>query len=104
MFISTYCDSCSFDSNLCIIYEPCFSVNYKIILKLGNSCPIKTCTVQSLYNTPRYYTDFALAEPEWGGQVVRTLKNHKNIGLLSNTGSGSPENHKTSKSAINVGR
>ena len=38
-----------------------------------------------------------------GGQGVRTpLKNHKNIGFLSNTGLDSLKNHKATKSAFNV--
>ena len=39
-----------------------------------------------------------------GGQGVRTpLKNHKNIGFLSNTGPDPLENHKATKPAFNVG-
>ena len=39
-----------------------------------------------------------------GGQGVRTpLKNHKNIGFLSNTGSDPLKNHKATKPAFNVG-
>ena len=42
-----------------------------------------------------------------GGQGVRTppptLKNHKNIGFLKQYWSGSPENHKATKPAFNVG-
>ena len=45
------------------------------------------------------------ADPE-GGQGVRTpppLKNHKNIGFLSNTGPGPLKNHKATKTAFSVG-
>ena len=41
-----------------------------------------------------------------GGQGVRTpppLKNHKNIGFLSNTGPYPQKNHKATKPAFNVG-
>ena len=39
-----------------------------------------------------------------GGQGVRTpLKNHKNIGCLSNTGPDPLKNHKATKLAFNVG-
>ena len=32
-----------------------------------------------------------------------SLKNHKNIGFLSNTGPGTLKNHKAAKPALNVG-
>ena len=38
-----------------------------------------------------------------GGQDPPPLKNHKNIGFLSNTGSDPLENHKATKPAFNVG-
>ena len=39
-----------------------------------------------------------------GGQGVRTpLKNHKNIGFLSNTGADHLKNHRATKPAFNVG-
>ena len=39
-----------------------------------------------------------------GGQGVRTpLKNHKNIGFLSNTGPDPLKNHKATKPAFNFG-
>ena len=44
------------------------------------------------------------ADPE-GGQGVRTpppLKNHKNIGFLSNTGPDPLKNHKATKPAFNA--
>ena len=47
----------------------------------------------------------SLGDPEREeGQGVRTpLKNHKNIGFLSNAGSESPKIHKATKPAFNVG-
>ena len=40
-----------------------------------------------------------------GGQGVRTpLKNHKNIGFLSNTGPDPLKNHKATKPTFNVGQ
>ena len=42
-----------------------------------------------------------------GGQRVRSpppLKNHKNIGFLSNTGTDPLKNHKATKPAFNVGQ
>ena len=39
-----------------------------------------------------------------GGQGVRTpLKNHKNIGFLSNTGPGPLKYHRATKPAFNIG-
>ena len=43
-------------------------------------------------------------EPEKGaGGPDPTLKNHNNIGFLSNTGLGPLNNHKATKAAVNVG-
>ena len=51
-----------------------------------------------------FYYVSTCADPEGGGQGVRTpLKNHKNIGFLSNTGPDPLENHKATKPAFNVG-
>ena len=51
-------------------------------------------------------TSCPCSDPE-GGQVVRIppspLKNHKNIGFLSNTGPDPLKNHKVTKPAFNVG-
>ena len=46
----------------------------------------------------------ACADPEGGGWGLDpTLKNHKNIGFLSNTGPDPLKNHKVTKPAFNVG-
>ena len=46
----------------------------------------------------------ACADPEGGGQESGPpLKNHKNVGSLSNTGPDPLKNHKTTKPAFNVG-
>ena len=45
------------------------------------------------------------ADPEGGGRESPPLKNHKNIGFLSNTGQYplKSENHKAFKPVLNVG-
>ena len=43
------------------------------------------------------------ADPEEGTGGLTPLKNHKNIGFLSNTGPDPLKNHKTTKPAFNVG-
>ena len=49
----------------------------------------------------------ACADPEGGGtggpDPPTPLKNHKNIGFLSNTGQDSLKNHKATEPAFNVG-
>ena len=54
-----------------------------------------------------YYllVSLSCADPEGGGgKAVRTpLKNHENIGFLSNTGPDPLKNHKATKPAFNVG-
>ena len=42
------------------------------------------------------------AELEWGHGVKIPLKDHKNIGFLSNTGPDTLENHYATKAAFNV--
>ena len=44
----------------------------------------------------------SLADPE-GGPLSPPLKNHKNLGFLSNTGPDLMKNHKATKPAFNVG-
>ena len=44
------------------------------------------------------------ADPEGGQGVLTPLKNHKNIGFLSNTGSDPLKNHKATKPTFNVGQ
>ena len=53
--------------------------------------------------TQVYFRELARADPEGWGQGVQNppLKNHKNIGFLSNTGPDPLENHKASKPAFN---
>ena len=43
------------------------------------------------------------ADPERGDRDPDPLKNHKNIGFLSNTGSGPLTSHKSTKPAFSVG-
>ena len=45
----------------------------------------------------------ACTDLEGGQGVWIPLKNHKNIGFLSNTGPDLPKNHKDTKPASNVG-
>ena len=52
----------------------------------------------------RIFRSQPCADPE-GGQGVRTpppLKNHKNIGFLSNSGPDPPKNHEATEPAFNV--
>ena len=42
------------------------------------------------------------ADPKGGQGSVPPLKNHKNIGFLSNTGPDPLKNHKDTKPALNV--
>ena len=50
-----------------------------------------------------FNSDFTWADPEWGTGGPDPLKNHKNIGFLSNTGLDPSKNHKATKPAFNVG-
>ena len=45
----------------------------------------------------------ACADPEGGGRILTSLKNHKNIGFLVNTGPDPLKNHKSTKPAFNGG-
>ena len=53
-------------------------------------------------------SEYTCADPEGGGGVAgpdpSPLKNHKNIGFLSNTGPDPLKNHKATKPAFNVGQ
>ena len=57
-------------------------------------------TVQCKCSSARYF----MRGSRGGGQGVRSpLKNHKNIGFISNTGPEPLKNHKATKPAFNVG-
>ena len=66
------------------------------------------------YNRPHHGTGLCLLQVRQHGRIQRgggvdrgsgpSLKNHKNIGFLSNTGLDPLENHKTTKPAFNVGQ
>ena len=59
---------------------------------------MKDCPYKS---TEKSFKEITCADPE-GGQGV-PLKNHKNIGFLSNTGPDPLTNYKATKPAFNVG-
>ena len=51
----------------------------------------------------RIRLSIAWADPEGGGGPDLPLKNHKNIGFLSNTGPDPLKNHNATKPTFNVG-
>ena len=54
---------------------------------------------QSAFSTDPW---LSLADPERGQGVQTSLKNHKKLGFLSNTGPDLLKNHKATKPAFNV--
>ena len=58
---------------------------------------------QCIKRYPTYRTGWAWADPEVGPGVRTPLKNHKNIGFLSNTDPDPLKNHKATKPAFNFG-
>ena len=76
--------------------------NWILKFKLTYFIPGKSASWEE--NTQLVNSDLSCTEPEKGGQGVRTpLKNHKNIGFLSNTGPDPLKNHKATKPVFNVG-
>ena len=67
----------------------------------------KALLLASLCITAKYprmkSTSTSCADPEGGAGGLDPLKNHKNIGFLSNTGPDSMKNHKATKPAFKVG-
>ena len=76
-------------------------------------CFTSLCGSQCLESLPRDAVGCSLVsdsgiscadpERETGGPVPPPLKNHKNIGFLSNTSPDPLKNHKATKPAFNVG-
>ena len=90
------------------------SKHTQVSRKSNSKSQIVYCNIQIMQawvlvvvNSERPYNAIqalSCADPE-GEQGVQTnpLKNHKNIGLLGNTGQDPLENHKATKPAFNVG-
>ena len=64
---------------------------------------ILTCFFEEIKLTKAAIHCTAWADPEGGTGGPDPLKNHKNIGFLTNTGPDPLKNHKATKPAFNVG-
>ena len=67
-------------------------------------CSMPSSILDDVYNDPETRKDNALIQKGGRGSAPPppTLKNHKNIGFLSNTGTDPLKNHKNAKPGFNV--
>ena len=69
----------------------------------GPFCPIITTKTYKLDTSGKTFATFSCSDPEGGDRGSGPpLKNHKNIGFLSNTGLDPLKNYKATKPAFNV--